>query len=329
MKPAFLITIDTEGDNLWSAPAPVTTRNVAFLPRFQALAERYGFLPCYLTDYDIVRSQDFLAFARPLVRRGAAEIGAHLHPWNTPPLQELTGRDAACGPYATEYPPAVIAEKIRTLTARLETAFETPIRSHRAGRWGFNGAYARILVERGYLVDCSVTPGVSWRACLGDPAGQGGPDYTACPHEPYFVDLADVCRPGGSMLLELPVTILPVSPPLVDGIRRALPPRNLLRRLLNRAWPPLTWLRPTRTNRRAMLRVLDAALRRRRSFVEFMLHSSELMPGGSPGFPDEASIEILYRDLDALLAAAARSFRPATLTGFAREAAPAAARACL
>jgi hypothetical protein len=33
----FIITIDTEGDNLWACPRHITTRNAAYLPRFQSL----------------------------------------------------------------------------------------------------------------------------------------------------------------------------------------------------------------------------------------------------------------------------------------------------
>ncbi len=36
--PRFLITIDTEGDNLWSLPREITTSNAKFLPRFQNLS---------------------------------------------------------------------------------------------------------------------------------------------------------------------------------------------------------------------------------------------------------------------------------------------------
>ena len=32
----------------------------------------------------------------------------------------------------------------------------------------------------------------------------------------------------------------------------------------------------------------------------FMLHSSEMMPGGSPSFPDEKSIEELYECIEKL-----------------------------
>ena len=35
-------------------------------------------------------------------------------------------------------------------------------------------------------------------------------------------------------------------------------------------------------------------------YVQLMIHSSELMPGGSPYNPDEKSIEYLYSQLEAL-----------------------------
>ena len=57
MRPAFLITIDTEGDNLWAAPEAITTENSRWLPRFQQLCERFGFQPTYLTDYEIQKPQ--------------------------------------------------------------------------------------------------------------------------------------------------------------------------------------------------------------------------------------------------------------------------------
>jgi hypothetical protein len=40
-RASFLITIDTEGDNLWAGPREITTDNVAWLPRFQTLCDRF------------------------------------------------------------------------------------------------------------------------------------------------------------------------------------------------------------------------------------------------------------------------------------------------
>lgn len=42
----FLITVDTEGDNLWQwkPGEKITTENSLFIPRFQELCEKYGLL---------------------------------------------------------------------------------------------------------------------------------------------------------------------------------------------------------------------------------------------------------------------------------------------
>lgn len=51
----FIITVDTEGDNLWEYKkgTPIGTENAKYLPRFQSLCEKYGFKPVYLTNYEV------------------------------------------------------------------------------------------------------------------------------------------------------------------------------------------------------------------------------------------------------------------------------------
>ena len=49
---------------------------------------------------------------------------------------------------------------------------------------------------------------------------------------------------------------------------------------------------------------MQLALADGRGYVEFMLHSSEFMPGGSPRFQTEAQIESLFDDIERLFAAA-------------------------
>ena len=86
----FIITVDTEGDNLWAKPREITTRNAAYLPRFQALCERFRFKPVYLTNYEMALSDAFVEFGRDVIARDAGEVGMHLHAWNSPPLEPLT-----------------------------------------------------------------------------------------------------------------------------------------------------------------------------------------------------------------------------------------------
>jgi len=310
--PAFLITIDTEGDNIWSNPREVTTRNSLFLPRFQALCERYGFKPTWLTNYEMARCRDYQDFARDVQRRGTGEIGMHLHAWDSPPIVPLPSPDEP-QPLLIDFAVSTMRDKVAVMTDVLEDTFGTKMTSHRAGRWGFNAAYARLLVERGYIVDCSVTPHVAWPA---------GSDYTGFPDDAYFLDLDDIARaaqPGAATLLELPVTIAPagtVARQLNTAVRH-LP--SLARRAVARLAPAVHWLRPSGGNLSAMLELLRTRRAQNRSYVEFMLHSSEFMPGGSPRFDTEAKIERLYEDMEQLFEQAAKAFRGATLTEFATE----------
>ncbi len=318
-KPAFLITIDTEGDNWWAHPKVITTQNSRYLPRFQQLCERYNFKPTYLTNYEMAECPEFRAFARDALARGTAEIGMHLHAWNSPPIVPLTADDMKYHPYLIEYPTTSIREKVCFLTELLEETFQVKMTSHRAGRWSFNGIYARILAENGYRVDCSVTPRVSWKNSLGDPRGAGGTDYSHYPDWPYHLDLDDISKPGESPLLEVPMTVLSFQPPRVERMLEKLPPRSVPSRALRRFYAPAVWLRPKGGNLSDMLRVLRRALRDGRPYVEFMLHSSEFMPGGSPTFPSERSIESLYADMERLFARASREFTGATLSEFAAQ----------
>lgn len=193
------------------------------------------------------------------------------------------------------------------------------MRSHRAGRWGMNEVYARVLAENEYLVDCSVTPHVSWRGAMGNPGGNGGPDFGSFPENAYRIDLDDISRPGDSSLLELPMTIMRARSRTFRKIGQMLPQGSLPARVWNRLFPPLLWLRPNGRNLQPMLQVLQQALAERRSYVEFMLHSSEFMPAGSPTFRTANAIERLYGHLDQLFAQASSGFRGATLTEFGQR----------
>lgn len=313
---SFLITIDTEGDDVWSRRSSVETRNAAFLPRFQSLCETFGLRPTYLVNYEMASDRGFVEFGRDLVARGAGEIGMHLHAWNSPPIHPLTSNDTLYQPFLIEHPEDEIRKKIEFHTHFLEDVFSVKMLSHRSGRWALNAFYADVLREFGFRVDCSVTPHVDWRSTKGDPVGAGGTDYRGFPEQHYWMNERNIALPGTSSLLEVPMTIINRSPALLTRATQAcesisdLPDRAL------RYIRPLDWLRPNRSNLTSMLRILDIAVSQDRPYVEFMTHSSELMPGGSPYFPTVESIEHLYRDLDELFSQATKHFCGSTLTEF-------------
>ncbi len=310
----FIITIDTEGDDLWSKPREITTRNAQYLPRFQELCERFRFKPVYLTNYEMAMSDAFVEFGRDVLARGAGEIGMHLHAWNSPPIVALTSDDFHYQPYLIEYPESVMKDKIRTITRLLEDRFDQAMISHRAGRLAFDGRYAAMLLDEGYRIDCSVSQGLDWRATLGDPAGNGGTNYTAFPDRPYFFHPSDVSVPTAGGMLEVPMTIRS------SGVYRMAPwvywiP--LLRQTTNRLISPaLNHVCPTESNLRGMLQAARAARAEGAMHTAFTLHSSELMPGGSPSFRSAADIERLYEDLEILFEELSSWCRGMTLKEF-------------
>ena len=67
----FLITIDTEGDNMWRPMYSentfrnrLTVSNGEYILRFQMLCERYGFMPTYLVNYEMAGSKAFVSMAK-------------------------------------------------------------------------------------------------------------------------------------------------------------------------------------------------------------------------------------------------------------------------
>jgi hypothetical protein len=161
-----------------------------------------------------------------------------------------------------------------------------------------------------------VTPHVSRKSHLGAPDKDGGTDYTDFPDTAYFIDPSDISRPGHSTLLEIPVSIQNTSG-LVNTVLSSslLPNVSPVRKISNRLFPKI-WLRPNGRNLSQMLGYLRYALSAKRDYVEFMLHSSEFTPGGSPLFKSESAIEQLYRCLESLFSEASVHFSGCTLSEY-------------
>jgi hypothetical protein len=321
-----IVTIDTEADDQWDRTrTELTTDNLACVPRFQQLCERYELKPTYLCTWEIVEDPRFEPL-REYQLAGRAEVGAHLHPWTNPPMTSPENgiEREAFGMYPSELDPASFQAKLEQLTESIENRTGVRPRSYRAGRWGLSGEHVPILSSLGYLVDCSVTPLRSWAHMPG--VRTGGPDFRAAPAAPYFLDSEDLCRPGDSGLLEVPATIVSARSALARSKRlqetyakcRQTLPGKILNRLL-RLDPQ--WLRPYRhMTAGRLVNVCKVAARRGLPAVEMMFHSSELMAGGSPYNRDEAEIERLYERLETVFGYMRdRAWRGVTLSDFARE----------
>jgi hypothetical protein len=303
-KPLFVITLDTEPDNEWGRPRLPTTRNARFVPRFHELCLRHGFRVTYLMTLEMAEDAFLRDYLLPRLRAGECEIGAHLHPWNTPPLVAVTDDDLRHHPYPYEYPEEVQEAKLSTLVAAIEQRYALRPTSYKAGRWGLDGFHAGLLERTGFRVDTSVCPGVNWGPSKGDPRRSGGPNYTRAGALPYRLSGEDVCRPGRLAVWEVPPTIVFYSPlgRWVPGVRALYRRHRLVRRLFDRRRLGAQWLRPyPYMTVERLKRVMALARQTGTPVLNLTFHSSELMPGGSPYNPTPESIEDLFLRLDGFL----------------------------
>lgn len=309
LKRYFIITIDTEGDNLWERATTkngireITTKNADYVERFQELCERYHFLPTYLVDYEMAMSEKFVGLTKAWLREGKCEIGMHMHAWNTPPLYKLPFFYKGHNPYAGEYPHNVMRKKLEYMTGLIEDRFGIRPTSHRGGRWYIDAWYVSQLIKLGYKVDCSITPGISWQKARGNT--EFGPDYSRFLSRVFYMD-------ENRTFLQVTPSI--IRPPILHTFTelRKYPYdyKNIFKKRI--------WLRPNGKNRQDMLYIVKKQLYSPCNYIEFMLHSSELMPGGSPTFKNETDIEQLYADLEKLFFEISKNYVGVTLSEYYR-----------
>ena len=89
----LVVVVDTEAEFDWEAPRPRRARGVSSVKcqdRAQRIFERYGVRPTFVLDFPVSSTPEAFEFIGDLHRSGACEIGAHLQPWDNPPLVEQT-----------------------------------------------------------------------------------------------------------------------------------------------------------------------------------------------------------------------------------------------
>jgi hypothetical protein len=281
--PRLLLTIDVEEDMPdWKITDPITTANAEALPRLQEMCDALGVKPTYLCTHPMVTQSVPSRILGELARAGRCEIGAHLHPWNTPPYLGIPGVDAderTIPYYMSRLGPERFAKKLATLTTAVaDLVGKAPV-SFRAGRYGLDAATCAVLPQYGYTTDTSVTP-------LASHAADGGPDFRGAPEVPYYPSREDLCVPG-----DLPIVEIPVSVSLTRNVPRAvrlayvrIPAATRIRGILSRDFLGIVdyaWLYPARFDLGEMTAAARSLHAAGHPFLNVFLHSSELIPGAS------------------------------------------------
>jgi hypothetical protein len=310
----FVVTVDTEEEWDWSSgypTGPTRTANIRELPRFQDACERSGAAVTYFVNHAVFAHPDSRAAVLDLAKRPRVEIGMHIHPWNTPPLQpaeRVPERDS----FLHNLPPELALAKLDAVYATFAECGLRPV-SFRGGRYSTSPLIQGWLRERGFVADASVLPYSSW-------ADDGAPDYRGRGPRP-------VRLPGDPPLWELPLSYGYTRRPFGlwrrvlaagEGPLRPLRLVGILSRLgvVEKSW--LNFENPLGGRMDLLIR----ALRRMNApYLCFTLHSSSLLPGGSPYAPDAAAVDRLFRTLTDTLPrlAADKGLVPATVAEIAHR----------
>ena len=298
MNAALLVTVDVEEEGLFSGvyrPCGNTVENTRGLERFQAFCDNYTIRPTYLVDTPVIDDYRSAELLRTIQDDGRCEVGAHLHPWCTPPHEEhINQRNTLM----CNLPERLQREKLVCLTEMIEKHSGRRPTSFRAGRLGLDMLGARILHELSYIVDSSVLP-------FSDLSAEGGPNFCRAPYTPYYLQGEELCKPNCSgFLLEVPISAgynwlnFERARRVRSVVARLAPRSQLAVRVLNRSGM-VRYLRflPELYSAAQMKQLVDAYLMHGAPCMVMMLHSSSLVPGYSPYVPDTKRLEELYRDL--------------------------------
>lgn len=287
----FFITVDTEGDALWDNPSidQIKTENSLWIPKFQELCEKYGFVPIWLTDYEMIEDDRYVNYIKEKVHKGLCEVGIHVHARNNPPIYKLENEKEKGAAYLIEYPVPIMREKFCYLKELIEKKIECKVITHRAGRWTLNNEYIKILSETGIKYDCTMTPGLSWASCEGITQGSHGSNYLENTYKRQII---------GQHIIEYPMTVFKTDSLIVPQNKSL---KSCARAVRNYIKKTPIWLRPnTNQNLNEMKHILDRILKNNEEYAEFMIHSSEFMPGGGPKHQGEDEIFKLFETMDLL-----------------------------
>ncbi len=177
------VTIDVEEEGLFlgkynSSDVPVS--NVPALEKLDPLFRRWGIRPTLLVTYPVISHKPHQDLLSSLREKWSAEIGAHLHHWNTPPFES--------SPFPQPVPTELMPEEL--LRAKMENLLDAfrptglaPV-SFRMGRFNMGPKMFSVLQRTGIRVDSSVAP---------TQKSYGGPDHRFAPSGSRTFPIQETC----------------------------------------------------------------------------------------------------------------------------------------
>lgn len=296
-RPSLCVVVDVEEEFDWRRPFRASNTGceaISHLARAQAIFARHGVTPCYLVDHPVAADEQARNLIGPWLAAGACDLGAQLHPWVTPPHEEVV---CTRNSFPHNLDPDLEKRKLATLMEVIREGFGAYPRAYKAGRYGLGDHSVDTLAGFGFEIDTSVVPHWTYRG-----AG-GGRDFIGLPDQPFWLS-------PRHHLLELPFSVVLTGPlgrrmPLAlerlifspTGIRQSMP--GILSRL---GLASRIKLSPEGSSLAEMKQAVDALLSRDRRYLCLSFHSPSLLPGCTPYVRTEADLENFLDRLDRILA---------------------------
>ncbi len=277
--PRLLVVIDTEEEFDWSAPLRREATNVTamrHIHRGQAVFDEFGLTPCYVADYPVVSQVECVQPLREIFDSGRCVIGAHLHPWVTPPHDEEVSRHLS---FPGNLPGDLEARKIEQLNSTIGEVFGEAATVYKAGRYGIGPETGETLERLGFEVDLSPLPAFDFRL-------EGGPDFRGFPVDPYPFGSSRrlLCIPGTAAFLG--------SPWLFENSRGGLLERLRIPGILSRLrLADRLHLSPEGYSVAEQVRLTRALIGRGTRVFTLSFHSPSLAPGHTPYVHSDADLE--------------------------------------
>lgn len=295
----FVLSVDTEEEWDWDGPFPeknFSVKNGGHIPRFQNFCDERGIKPTYFVDYAIADDPVSAKHLKEAQDNGNCEVGGHLHPWCTPPIEETVNEQE--NSHAITLPMDLVARKMENLTTKLKEAFGRQPASFRSGRWGTNGEMLQVLVKNGYTIDSSIHPYYADRPF----------SYHDAPDTPYWPSYEKCTVPGDQReIFESQVTAGFNKPnfPFWNKVHLALSESPLSKlRLVGILWKlgimRKIQLSPELANAEEMISLVKAALASGHRMIHMYFHSSSLLPGMTPYVKNETDEQAFYDNIAAV-----------------------------
>lgn len=286
--PRLLFTVDTEEKFNWRSFSPDAYEvcRPEGVSRLQAICAARGVRPLYFLTYPVMTDAENAGYFRMLAEEGRADLGLHLHQWNTPPLAGFAHEYYS---WQGNLPADIHRAKLETLSAAFERAFGFRACAHRAGRYGVTPEAYREIAGIGVTHDFSPSPAFDF-------SSGGGPDFSAHGNDPFrlatdagAVIVTPVCGAialrGGRRFLKQPSQI-GFGPATARSTPRLTAPLRLS--CEQASFDDLVALTRNLVSNGA--RVLT-----------FSLHSTTMTPGANPYAPDEAAVRASLEIIDLYL----------------------------